>query len=51
MRRVAANRTVTYELTDLGRGLLDVLTAVYAWTDRYWAELLDAQDAGSDTPS
>lgn len=49
VRRTVVDRTVTYELTGLGRGLLDVLTAVYAWSDQHWAELLDAQDAGSDT--
>ncbi|MFD4543596.1 winged helix-turn-helix transcriptional regulator [Streptomyces bauhiniae] len=48
VRRTVTNRTVTYELTDLGLGLLDMLAAVYAWSDQHWGELLDAQDAGSD---
>lgn len=44
VRRIPAGRTVTYELTDLGRSLLDMLTTVYAWTSEHWDELLDARD-------
>ncbi|MFJ2755504.1 winged helix-turn-helix transcriptional regulator [Nocardioides sp. NPDC087217] len=46
--RASAGRTVTYELTDLGRGLLDLLTTVYAWTDEHGDELLDAYDPDDD---
>ena len=42
--RTPAGRTVTYELTDLGRSLLDLLDTVYAWSDEHGEELLDAYD-------
>jgi DNA-binding HxlR family transcriptional regulator len=46
--RTSAGRAVTYELTDLGRGLLDLLTTVYAWSDAHGDELLDAYDPDED---
>ncbi|GAB2475246.1 hypothetical protein GCM10027063_15110 [Promicromonospora xylanilytica] len=42
--RRTAGRAVTYELTDLGHSMLDLLTMVYAWSDEHGAELLDAYD-------
>lgn len=42
--RTSAGRAVTYELTDLGRSLLDLLDTVYAWSDEHGDELLDAYD-------
>jgi DNA-binding HxlR family transcriptional regulator len=44
IRRVSVGRAVSYELTDLGRSLLDMLNTVYAWTTDHWDELLDARD-------
>lgn len=42
--RTSVGRTVTYELTDLGRSLLDLLDTVYAWSEEHGADLLDAYD-------
>ena len=42
--RTSAGRTVTYGLTDLGRGLLDLLDTVYAWSAEHGEDLLDAYD-------
>lgn len=42
--RTVAGRTVTYELTALGRSLLEPLDALCAWTAEHWDELLDARD-------
>lgn len=42
--RSTAGRTVTYELTPLGRSLLQPLRVVYQWTAEHWDELLDARD-------
>lgn len=43
--RIPAGRTVTYQLTDLGRSLLEILITVYTWTSEHWDELLDARDS------
>ncbi|GAB3156556.1 helix-turn-helix domain-containing protein [Micromonospora sonneratiae] len=42
--RSTAGRTVTYELTPLGRSLLAPLKVVYQWTADHWDEILDARD-------
>lgn len=47
MHRTSAGRAVTYELTGLGAGMLDLLATVYAWSDEHdehHDELLDAYD-------
>ncbi|MFI9487570.1 winged helix-turn-helix transcriptional regulator [Promicromonospora sp. NPDC052451] len=46
--RASTGRAVTYELTSLGRGLLDLLSTVYAWSDEHGQELLDAYDPDGD---
>jgi DNA-binding HxlR family transcriptional regulator len=38
-------RRVDYELTPLGRSLLDPMAAACAWAERHWDELLDAREA------
>ena len=38
-------RRVTYELTDLGRNLLEPIRAVCEWTAEHWDELLDARES------
>jgi DNA-binding HxlR family transcriptional regulator len=38
-------RRVTYELTDLGRGLLEPMRAVCEWTEKHWDDLLDARES------
>jgi DNA-binding HxlR family transcriptional regulator len=38
-------RRVTYELTDLGRGLLEPLRAICEWTEEHWDALLDARES------
>jgi DNA-binding HxlR family transcriptional regulator len=38
-------RRVTYELTDLGRSLLEPMRVVCEWTGDHWDELLDAREA------
>jgi DNA-binding HxlR family transcriptional regulator len=38
-------RRVTYELTDLGRGLLEPLQAICEWTEDHWDALLDARES------
>jgi DNA-binding HxlR family transcriptional regulator len=37
-------RRVTYELTDLGRSLLEPIRVVCEWTADHWDELLDARE-------
>src|SRR4051794_33123772 len=37
-------RRVDYELTPLGRSLLQPMAAVCAWTREHWDELLDARE-------
>ena len=44
-------RRVTYELTDLGRSLLDPIRTVCEWTADHWDELLDARDPGDAAES
>ncbi|MFF1823432.1 winged helix-turn-helix transcriptional regulator [Kribbella sp. NPDC058245] len=43
VRRTAQDRRVTYELTDLGHGLLKQLYILCDWTADHWDELLDAR--------
>ncbi|MFF0152377.1 winged helix-turn-helix transcriptional regulator [Micromonospora sp. NPDC005203] len=48
-------RHVEYELTPVGRSMLEPIAVVCAWTERHWDELLDAREsydnvAGRDTP-
>jgi DNA-binding HxlR family transcriptional regulator len=38
-------RRVTYELTDLGRSLLEPLRAFCVWAEEHWDELLDARES------
>jgi DNA-binding HxlR family transcriptional regulator len=38
-------RRVEYELTPLGRSLLDPIAAACAWAEQHWDELLDAREA------
>ena len=38
-------RRVTYELTDLGRSLLEPMRVVCEWTAEHWDELLDARES------
>jgi DNA-binding HxlR family transcriptional regulator len=40
-------RRVEYELTTLGRSLLEPMAAVCAWSREHWEELLDAREASS----
>ncbi|GAA1857030.1 winged helix-turn-helix transcriptional regulator [Myceligenerans crystallogenes] len=47
--RTEAGRTVTYELTGLGRSLLGLLDTVYAWSDEHGDDLLDAYDPDDAT--
>jgi DNA-binding HxlR family transcriptional regulator len=49
--RASAGRTVTYQLTHLGSSMLDLLTAVYAWSDEHQDDLLDAYDPEDGTVS
>ncbi|WP_405063678.1 helix-turn-helix transcriptional regulator [Kribbella sp. NBC_01505] len=45
VRRTEQPRRVTYELTDLGHGLLKQLYILCDWTSDHWDELLDAREA------
>lgn len=36
---------VEYALTPLGRSLIELLNAMYAWAEDHWDELLDAREA------
>ena len=38
-------RRVAYELTDLGRSLLEPLRAFCTWAEDHWDELLDARES------
>ncbi|MFF0338648.1 winged helix-turn-helix transcriptional regulator [Kribbella sp. NPDC004875] len=38
-------RRVTYELTDLGRSLLEPLRVFCGWAEEHWDELLDARES------
>jgi DNA-binding HxlR family transcriptional regulator len=38
-------RRVEYELTPLGRSLLEPMAAACAWAQEHWNELLDAREA------
>lgn len=40
-----ATQHVEYELTPLGRGMLEPLAVACAWTEAHWDELLDAREA------
>jgi DNA-binding HxlR family transcriptional regulator len=51
VHRTSVGRAVTYELTDLGSSMLDLLTTVYAWSDEHLDELLDAYDPDDGTVS
>ena len=44
VRRTAEARRVTYELTDLGYGLLKQLHVICDWSSEHWDELLDARE-------
>jgi DNA-binding HxlR family transcriptional regulator len=44
---VGPPRRVEYELTALGRSLLEPMAAVCAWGEQHWDELLDAREAAS----
>jgi DNA-binding HxlR family transcriptional regulator len=43
--RTKYQRSVTYELTSLGRSLLGPLRAFCAWAEDHWDELLDARES------
>jgi len=45
--RVQPARRVEYELSALGRSLLQPLAATCAWAQEHWAELLDAREASA----
>jgi DNA-binding HxlR family transcriptional regulator len=45
VRRTEDGRRVTYELTDLGRSLLEPLRAFCTWAEDHWDELLDARES------
>ncbi|WP_052851755.1 winged helix-turn-helix transcriptional regulator [Streptomyces avicenniae] len=40
---------VEYALTPLGRGLLEPLAVVCAWTEKHWEELMAAREAYAET--
>jgi DNA-binding HxlR family transcriptional regulator len=40
---------VEYELTPLGRSMLEPLAAACAWAEEHWDELLDAREAHNNT--
>jgi DNA-binding HxlR family transcriptional regulator len=40
-------RRVDYELTPLGRSLLEPMAAACAWAEDHWDELIDAREAAS----
>jgi DNA-binding HxlR family transcriptional regulator len=44
-------RRVEYELTPLGRSLLEPIAAYCAWADQHWDELLDAREASLTQPA
>ncbi|SCG44540.1 transcriptional regulator, HxlR family [Micromonospora humi] len=41
-------RHVEYELTPVGRSLLEPIAVACAWTERHWDELLDARESYDD---
>ncbi|MFF0266558.1 winged helix-turn-helix transcriptional regulator [Kribbella sp. NPDC004536] len=43
--RTVDERRVTYELTDLGRSLLEPLRVLCAWAEEHWDDLLDARES------
>lgn len=43
--RTAAARSVSYELTPLGRSLLEPLNVMCAWAAEHWDELIDARES------
>ncbi|WP_410788919.1 winged helix-turn-helix transcriptional regulator [Kribbella sp. C-35] len=45
IKRTECERRVTYELTDLGRSLLEPLRLMCAWAEDHWDELLDAKES------
>ncbi|MDX2974471.1 helix-turn-helix domain-containing protein [Kribbella solani] len=48
VRRTAStqpSRRVTYELTDLGRALLEPLEHLCTWAENHWDDLLDARES------
>jgi DNA-binding HxlR family transcriptional regulator len=42
--RTGPPRQVEYELTPLGRSLLEPMAVLCAWAEEHWDELLDARD-------
>ncbi|MEU8226347.1 helix-turn-helix domain-containing protein [Kribbella sp. NPDC048915] len=45
VRRIESGRRVTYELTELGRSLLEPVRVFCAWVEEHWDELLDARES------
>ncbi|MCZ7436056.1 helix-turn-helix domain-containing protein [Micromonospora sp. WMMC241] len=43
--REGRSRHVEYELTPVGRSLLEPIAVACAWTERHWDELLDARES------
>ncbi|MEW9533914.1 winged helix-turn-helix transcriptional regulator [Microbispora sp. NPDC049125] len=39
---------VAYELTPLGRSMLEPMAVAYAWVEEHWEELLDARESYDD---
>lgn len=46
-----AAQRVEYELTPLGRSLLEPMAVACAWAERHWDELLDAREAHEPSAS
>ncbi|MGC4889210.1 winged helix-turn-helix transcriptional regulator [Micromonospora sp. DT227] len=44
-RTVHPGRAVEYELTPVGRSMLEPIAVACAWTERHWNELLDARES------
>jgi DNA-binding HxlR family transcriptional regulator len=47
-RTAHADSTVEYELTPLGRTMLEPMAAACAWAAEHWDELLDARESYDD---
>lgn len=45
----AATPHVEYELTPLGRGMLEPMAAACTWAEKHWNELLDARESHDHT--
>lgn len=41
---------VEYELTSVGRSMLEPIAVACAWTERHWDELLDARESYDGAP-